>query len=301
MNPKVRERIDLVRDELMTHYPQWGVRNLAVVGSGLENLVCRADSEAFGPVAIRVPWSRWIANANDPLQDAWALQRQEAELAAHMRSHGVPVPEVYHRHTGDGCDLLVSAYVAGDGGPPDPREMGRVAALVHATPAPSISLVAMEGASLATVLARRIRRRMAQVEQRTGKRFPLPEENGLSSLLAWPGADHRTLHMDLRPANFIARQGAVVAVVDWGNALFGDPAVDLARTAEMGHLDEQFLAGYGRTDCFGHVPPEVAALYRLDAAVMLTLVFLAEAPDEGLAQRCLGRVAELYAQVERYF
>ena len=103
--------------------------------------------------------------------------------------------------------------------------------------------------------------------------------------------------MDARPANLFTWQGAIVAIVDWGNALVGDPALEVARIAESGHLSDDFLAGYGG-DPLGALPPAIQSLYRLDTVVMLALVFLAEAPDPAMARAMLARSRTLLAALQ---
>ncbi|HEX3648630.1 MAG TPA: hypothetical protein VHV49_09380 [Pseudonocardiaceae bacterium] len=87
-------------------------------------------------------------------------------------------------------------------------------------------------------------------------------------------------------------------MLDWSNALVGDPAMELGRLAEYARLPgngldyEQVLAGYGEP-----VPVDSAAfwIYRLDAAVMLALLFHSEAltgdparPSANLQHRYTG-------------
>ncbi len=47
------------------------------------------------PVAIRVPWTRWISNDNDARLDARDLLAKERMLANHMLAHGVPTPRAF--------------------------------------------------------------------------------------------------------------------------------------------------------------------------------------------------------------
>lgn len=103
--------------------------------------------------------------------------------------------------------------------------------------------------------------------------------------------------MAFRPANLLSYQGELKAVVDWTNLLIGDPSLELARIAEYGLLDEGFLSGYGAPNPFGHLPPGVETLYRLDTAVMLAVVFLSEAPDAELAKRQIERVQALHRRI----
>ena len=119
----------------------------------------------------------------------------------------------------------------------------------------------------------------------------------MAATLASRAAHRSLLHMDARPANLFTRGGAIVAIADWGNALIGDPALELARIAENGHLDAGFLAGYGEDHSLARLPAGVATLYCLDGAVMLANVFIAEAPDPDAARTMVRRARELAAQL----
>ena len=90
---------------------------------------------------------------------------------------------------------------------------------------------------------------------------------------------HLAEHMDIRPANVIARQGHPLALVDWDNALLGPAALELARIAEYGHLNEEFMRGYKRIWECAPVSKAGETVYRMDTAVMLAVVFVSEAPD----------------------
>jgi aminoglycoside phosphotransferase (APT) family kinase protein len=99
------------------------------------------------------------------------------------------------------------------------------------------------------------------------------------------GAASSLLHLDLRAANLLVRRGGIRAVIDWSNSMVGDPALELARTAEYARLAENgldyadFVRGY--TTVRPHPVRSAACweLYRLDAAAMLAVVFNSEAPD----------------------
>ena len=84
--------------------------------------------------------------------------------------------------------------------------------------------------------------------------------------------------MDLRAENILTRDGNIVGLVDWDNALFSDPALELARMAEYGVLNTDFLDGYGGLEWEAQLPISLNLLLRLDTAVMLAIVFLSETP-----------------------
>ena len=107
------------------------------------------------------------------------------------------------------------------------------------------------------------------------------------------------LHLDIRPSNLICIGGRVQALIDWSNALIGDPRLELARLSEYAQVEENetdeaaFRAGY--REAGSGIAEETAAdvLYRLDAAVMLALVFLSVVPKPALAPGQVKRVGLL--------
>ena len=108
----MQDLIELVlgrlRAQLASDKEEWGVTGIEIAGAGLQSLVFRAESRAFGPIAIRTPMKRWITDDNDPCMDSRELLRQEAALASHMRASGVPVPNVHALIIkDDGLDFLV--------------------------------------------------------------------------------------------------------------------------------------------------------------------------------------------------
>ncbi|HEY3363708.1 MAG TPA: phosphotransferase [Symbiobacteriaceae bacterium] len=292
----------LAERELGREHPEWEIRGLRAIGGGLEFVVYRAES-AFGPVAVRVPRLRVYANDNDACVSARDLLRQEAFISGQMALCGVPVPRVFGLHLSPALDCLVSAFVESDGSAPDPRALGRMTAAIHAAPVPEFVPVG-QGVpgltdSLAETLAERLVRRTQAVERLAGVKLELPGLADLRAVFAWPAARRSILHMDFRPANLLTHQGEIRAVIDWSNALIGDPTLELARIAEYGHLDQAFRAGYGSQTPFAHLPPGLEELYRLDTATMLAVVFLSEAPDPAQAAKQVRRVAELQASLAR--
>src|ERR1700759_2521807 len=101
------------------------MRGLREIGRGLAARVYRADSAALGPVAIRVPHARWLSSGNESELDSRRLLRQEYQLSAHLRAHGLPVPEMFLLHTDDtGIDFTIARYVEADGTQLPDQEFG---------------------------------------------------------------------------------------------------------------------------------------------------------------------------------
>jgi len=287
-----------LHDVLARHYAVWGVTGLRAAGSGLNFLVCRAETARFGTLALRTPWVATLINDTDGILDARRLLRQEAALTDYVRAGGIPAPAIHALHLGDdGVDFLASDFVVGDDSPPAARAFGALLRAIHALPPPDFPLIEGGDTPPHERIAARLSERAAALARLTGEACPLPDRRELASLLAARAKIRSLLHMDARPANLFTRRGAIVAIVDWGNALVGDPALELARIAESGHLDDNFLAGYG-DDPLGALPPTIATIYRLDTVVMLALVFLAEVPDPAAAQAMLVRTRTLLTALQ---
>ena len=129
----------------------------------------------------------------------------------------------------------------------------------------------------------------------------MPPVELLTAVLASrPGG--RLVHLDVWSSNLRCAGRAVRAVLDWSNALIGDPAMELGRLAEYALLPENgldyeaVLAGYREP-----VPVDSAAfwIYRLDAAVMLALLFSSEPSQAELAPAAVDRLREVHARLGR--
>jgi hypothetical protein len=300
----------LLSATLRDRYGHLGITGLREIGHGLETRVYRGESAALGPVAIRVPHTRWLNSGNEDQVDTRPLLRQDFDLSRHLRAHGLPVPEVFVMHaSGPGPDFTIARYVESDDSELPEREFGRLIRAIHEVPAPELDLVCMESHDDADrLLAERIGDRLKNLAAVTDLGAGLPDIRSLDirAVLAADrdaGLPRRLLHMDLRPENILVRSGRPVAILDWSNALIGDPALDLARTAEYGSLTPAVLAGYGDTGTFTPAPlaslaPLTSltprqAVYRLDTAVMLSHVFLGDAPDRAKARHYVERTKSL--------
>ncbi len=283
-----------LRAQLASDNEEWGVTGIEIAGAGLQSLVFRADSRAFGPIAIRTPMNRWVTDDNDPCIDSRDLLRQEAALASHMLTFGVPVPRVHGLVIkDDGLDFLVSEYIDHDGTAYDGGQLGELVRLIHECPLPDIRLVAQDSASTEETIALRLNRRLRVIEAASERRLNPPSLDESRTILKGLGDRSSVLHMDLRPENILTSGGNIVGLVDWDNALFGDPALELARMAEYGVLDSDFLYGYGGLNWQTQLPVALNLLLRLDTAVMLAIVFLSEAPDSRRARSAIERLAHL--------
>lgn len=280
-------------------YPEWAISDLLVTGAGLEFIVFVASSPILGKIAIRTPWERSISNDNDPSLDARDLLQKEEELASFVSHYHVPVPPMFAIHLSNEIDFLVSGYIEHDQSLPDERQFGQIIRNIHNCHAPHFQSIHHNSPDLANILAERIVRRSKKVEQLARISLPLPPQAAIRTILhnAIP-QQLSLLHMDARPDNLLVKQGHIRAIVDWSSALIGDPALEIARIAEYGYLTEKFICGYGELP--GR-QPILDAVYRLDTAIMLAIVFLSEAPNFSRAQAQLIRVQTLVEEIAQLY
>ncbi|KID77726.1 uncharacterized protein G6M90_00g034860 [Metarhizium brunneum] len=273
------------------------------VAEGLEFHVYKAQSPHYGPVALRIPQHKVFQNVNDPSNDARELLAQELDIYRLLHGGPVPVPRAFELLEINGFPAMLSEFIEDDGTQASPAEMGRVAALIHTSHVPEdwdTRPVAMEDGDVFTTLVNRMVRRFQQfLKHEPASKSWIPERHVLQGiaekLRRFPP---RHLHMDLRDVNLRVRRGRVVAVLDWTNCLVGPTAVDLYRIMELEKLGSEFLEAYSEVVPLPRVTAEEETLLRLDAALMIALVFISEAPDEVLRGPAVKRVQELAAMLQ---
>ena len=280
-----------------------GYRDVQLIGEGLEFRVFEAlTADKTKKVVLRCPaGDRFQSNANDRYVDTRALLQWEYTVASHAAAHGIPVATPLDLIFGD-IDLLVSDYVPDDGRGADQTGLGRLLRRLHAIPPPPAPSVAGGTAPPAVVISQRITARWQELSTADPG---LPEGFAARELAAVLAGQPATslVHLDVRSANLRCVSGRVLGLLDWSNALVGDPLLELGRLAEFAVLAgngldlDPIFAGYGApADVLASDRPEML-VYRLDAAVMLAVVFLFEAPDDALGRSALDRVLEVHARL----
>lgn len=279
-------------EALHSEYGHLRVSAIRRIGQGMDVMVYYAYSQELGPLAIKLPYSRWVSSGNEPHLDTRMLLRQEAELSKHLRVSGLPTPEVFALHIDDdGVDFLIEEFITSDDSTLSERDFGRLIRSIHSIPVPAMNLIAGKSVgSIDELLADRIEERLRNLVEIVGLPDDIPDIG--SALVADPRDDRprSLLHMDLRPENILVRSGLAVAILDWSNALVGDSGLDLARAAEYGSLTAAALAAYGAGLNFRMIPETPREIvYRLDTSVMLSHVFLSGAPDQAKARFYIDR------------
>lgn len=293
--------LDEVERALALVWPGRTFDEIRPAGAGLTGQVFRAWTAGWGPTAIKVSPAGTRGNLNDRPKDQRALLTQEAALLDHVRRHGLPAPRPIAVGEAAGLAVLAMEWVESDGSPVPPRDLGRLCARVHLLPPPAFRLLEQDQDTVELTVARRLEMRLAGVREVTGEDLLSASalEPVVEAVSRPSGRPASLLHLDFRPANLLSRAGAVVGMIDWANALVGEPALELARIEQGGLLSDGFRAGYEELMPWPPVEPLRYLAFRLDAALMLALVFLVEAPDGAAARAELERVRELCAIIRR--
>nr|WP_240942479.1 aminoglycoside phosphotransferase family protein [Planosporangium thailandense] len=271
-------------------------------GSGLEFVVFRAWSRDLGEVALRVPRLHQYAYAGrEPFSARRALE-QEHLLCAHLHPLGLPVAEPLALVDTAAAPVLVSRFLRSDRTGARPEQVGRLLARLHQVPPPTgIVPIDHDGFPFDVAIARRVSTRWAWLGEVTPDLPPLPALPRLIELLAPLAERPRLLHLDIRACNLISTEEEVSGLFDWGCAMLGHPALELARAAENAPLPENevdiepLLAGYRREAPVPRVDPRVDTVLRLDGVTMLSVVFAMHAPDPQRRAVLLDRTRTLAA------
>ncbi len=161
--------------------------------------------------------------------------------------------------------------------------------------------VAAHGPPTARLLPRRIAERFAELAGFTVGLPTAPDAGRLATALSRRPSG-RLLHLDVRAPNPRCGDGAVRAVLDWSNTLTGDPLLELGRIAEYARLPGNGLDYDAVVDATASRFPSTRPafwIYRLDAAVMLALLFNSEVPHADLGPRSVERLREVHERLSR--
>lgn len=269
---------------LTREYKELGIKGLEVVGSGVQNVVFRGDSETSS-FAFRVPWERQVANINENSFSSRLSLQKEAKLAEFCHFEGIPVPAVHGLHLSEELDFLISDYIVTDSTPISSYKIGELANTLHRMPIEGLNYENENGKSTENHIAERLVKRLQSFNEITSLRILFPKIEEIEAVLKEGEQVKRLLHMDIRPANIIGNGGEIQAIVDWDNTLIGHPLLELMRIAEVNEVNwSEFKAGYKNEHIFDSLPKIACLFYRLDTAVMLANLFMAQLKlkDKGL-------------------
>lgn len=181
------------------------------VAGGQDTVIWRVES-GLGTHALRVF-----------RHDQEAACRREVLALEAAGAGGVPVPSVLRHTSWDARPVLFLSWSPGV----------PVLQAISAHPHRILQLGAALGATHARIHTLRAPEAMRR-DPDAWIRLAGPDESDLQERLraVAAGAD-RLLHLDYHPLNVLADGRGVTAVLDWVNALPGDPRADLARTVAI--------------------------------------------------------------------
>jgi len=296
---KAESLIAKLERTLKERFPHWGLSKLAVVGHGIEFLVLRSSSRLHGEVALRIPWTRIIDNDNDEVVDCRDLLKQEYLIAGHLHARGIPVPRPLALDVGsdDAADFLMSLYIASDKSTPNQELFGELLAKVHAVAPPTFVPAMARQKDSNEAVAVRLLRRCRNLEKVVNDKIKLPSLDEIQSVLQGRCFEKRLLHMDAREANLITQKNEIMAIVDWSNALVGDPLLEICRILEYGHYSTPFVKGYGDQRVLERLNSLEGLIFRLDTAIVLSLLFYSQVPDREMFRKHVQRSHDLVARI----
>jgi aminoglycoside phosphotransferase (APT) family kinase protein len=270
--------------------------------SGVDCWVDLVTTQDHDMLVLRTPRVECLDTSYDGPTDFGAVLVKEVAALTLAETAGVPVPHVHaiHRGTGDGDPTwMLQSLVAGNDVAPQPGSGEVVGAWVRALHAVRPADAPLTPpADWAGTLTRRISRRLDAVRRYAD----LPPSDAVlgpvvGTLAGRAGSAAALLHLDVRPANVVYRDGVPVALLDFANALTGDPLLELARIRRFGGLTQEFLRGYGGSDLNDPAVGGLIDLYELDTSTLLTLVGAEETDDIALHRDNLRRTHVLCARL----
>jgi Phosphotransferase enzyme family len=287
----------LLAKTLCDEYAHWKITNIVFIGNGLEQIVFKALTQDYQEVVIKVPWVRFFSRESEGPLDSRKILEQEYVLTKYIGPFS-PVSSPIHLHFGSEIDFLITKFVDSDDSKVTQFEKGRFLSEIHKIPFDKqIELIHQRRNPFITYLSNRLENRKNELEKAAGIKFKFPSKEEIAGLLAERKHSISLLHMDYRNENLLIKNGKINALIDWSNALLGDPALEVCRTSEFDGVNKEFLEGYGDARYIADIPNQIEYLYRLDAAIMLTNVFLTSHPHKNKAGIWLNRVKDLHEKL----
>ena len=214
----------LVRQLLQAQRPDLADLPLRVVANGWDNVIVRMGDD----LAARLP-RRAVAAALIESEQRWLVH-----LAPRLPLP-IPVPVFAGRPTADypwpwSITPWFGGASAADAPPADldatARTLAGFVAALH-TPAPAEAPAnAFRGVALAERAAA-VEQRAHSLDDRIDLNTTMRVWHELAATEPWNGPA-LWLHGDLHPSNMLTHDGALSAVIDWGDLTAGDPATDLS-------------------------------------------------------------------------
>ncbi|MBS4191614.1 aminoglycoside phosphotransferase family protein [Bacillus sp. FJAT-49705] len=275
----------------------WQLEEIKLIGSGVINAVFLIREKNLGELAVRTPW-RAEENMMDKHSSGIISLKKEVQISEHCHNYSLPVPKVHKLHLSSDINFLISDFISGDNSPISSFDIGQLTSKIHKVPLGGLSIIDQHQQTLSQIISHRIINRVQTLRELTNSKIALPCLEELQEILDTPQADNCLLHLDVRRPNLIGEKGSIKAIIDWDNAFIGNPIMELMRIAETEELHvEEFLKGYNNMSIIEKTDKVIQFIYRLDTALMLSILFISFVNDVEKREHYLKRVDYLSTEI----
>lgn len=284
------EELKLSIHQTLNHQFNWSVDEISFFANGVINAVFLVNEKNLGRLAVRIPW-RSEEQMMDKDSSAVLSLKKEAALSEHCFKHQLPVPKVHKLYLSEKVNFLVSDFIAGDQQEISSFAIGELTSQLHHIPIDGLSIIGQNERSLPAIISQRITSRAGTLSGLMKLDFLIPSSEELEGILNTSQINDCLLHLDIRHPNLIGKKGQIKAIVDWDNALIGNPIMELMRISESQELHvEEFLKGYSDLSILERTDGLIQNIYRLDTALMLAILFTTFIPDPQKREYYVNRV-----------
>ncbi|WP_102275370.1 aminoglycoside phosphotransferase family protein [Cytobacillus massiliigabonensis] len=293
------EKLRLKVTNILMHEKKWKIEKIQLIGSGVINAVFLITEKERGLLAVRTPWRTDESMMDNNSSGIISLQK-EAEIAKHCYGHEIPVPKIHELYFSNEINFLVSEFVAGDDNEISSFDVGKLTSKIHKIPTNGLSIIDQKEQTLSKIISERIRDRIVSLRKLVYTELIIPDSVALEAILNTSKIPNCLLHLDVRRSNIIAKNGIIQAIIDWDNAFIGNPIMELMRISETQELDwTEFLKGYDGEELLKNTEKVIQSIYRLDTALMLSLLFISFLHDKEKGEYYMNRVQLLINDINK--
>lgn len=294
------EKLSLKITNVLTHEMNWKIEDIRLIGSGVINAVFLIKDKERGLLAVRTPWRSEERMMDKNSSGIISLQK-EAGIAEHCYKHQIPVPKIHKLYFSNEINFLVSNFVTGDDHEISSFDVGKLTSKIHKLPTDGLTIIDQQEQTLSKIISERITERVVSLRKLVYTDLFVPDSGELEAILNTSKITNCLLHLDVRRPNIIAKNGIIQAIIDWDNAFIGNPIMELMRISETQELDEvEFLKGYNAEKLLKNTEKVIQSIYRLDTALMLSILFISFLNDKEKSEYYINRVQLLFDEINKY-
>lgn len=294
------KKIEVLRisiGNVLNNVLEWKIDEIKFSGSGVNNAVFQVKEKNLGMLAIRTPW-RTEEHSNDINLTGIISLKKEATICEYCYKYNIPVPNVHKLYLGKDINFLVTDFISGDGQEIPSYDIGQLTSQIHKIPVDELSIIDQNERTLSKIISNRITERVHILSKLINDNITIPKSEELKAILDTAKNNDCLLHLDVRPPNIIGRNGKIKGIIDWDNAFIGNPIMELMRVLETKELNEEdFLRGYNNEDIIVNTDEAIQSIYRLDTALMLSILFTSFIKDSFKRDYYLKRVHYLSQKI----